>query len=252
MFSKVITYGKAVGIITKNMFFWSPSTYHKSQRFMGEIIQYDLVNRYSCFNLKQIPITDIIDHFDIESIKLKEFKGTWGGVSLTEILLLCWLAQQRRPRIILEIGTFQGITTLNLALNSPAGTKVLTVNLPVMHDSTRFYQTDPELSLQRPRSNLWKDYGVENKITQILSDTAELAPNQLPENIDMIFIDGSHSHEYVSNDTELALNILSPKGMIVWHDYDPLSPVHKYLNELANSRLLTHIIGTTLVLFESV
>ncbi|MCX5908341.1 MAG: hypothetical protein NTY64_14440, partial [Deltaproteobacteria bacterium] len=75
MFSKVITYGRAFGIITKNMIFWSPSTYHKSQRFVGEMIQYDLVNKYACPNLKQIPIADLFDHFDIESIKLKEFKG---------------------------------------------------------------------------------------------------------------------------------------------------------------------------------
>ncbi len=218
---------------------------------MGEIIQYDRINRYSCPNLKQIPIADLFANFDIESIKLKEFKGTDGGVSLVEILLLCWLAQQRRPRIILEIGTFQGITTLNLALNSPPETKVITVDLPAMKNSTHFYQTDPELSLQRPRSGLWKDYGVENKIIQILCDTADLASDQLPENVDMIFIDGSHSYEYVLNDTELVLNIVSPKGIILWHDYDEVSQVYRYLNELAKSKLLMNIIGTRLVLFEN-
>jgi hypothetical protein len=251
MFLKAMTWGKAFGIITKNMLFWSPSTYHKSQRFVGEIIQYDLINRYSCPHLKQIPLADLSTDFDIESIKLKEFKGTYGGVSLVEILLLCRLTQERRPRSILEIGTFQGITTLNLALNSPPDTKIITVDLPALHNSTRFYQTDPELSLQRPRSNLWKDYGVQNKITQFLCDSAELSANHLPENIDMIFIDGSHSYEYVSKDTEFALSILSPKGMILWHDYYPINQAYKYLNELAQSKPLSNIIGTSLVLFES-
>ncbi len=250
MFSKANTYGKAVGIITKNIFFWSPSTYHKSQRFVGEIIQYDLINRYSCPHLKRTPITDLFADFDIESIKLKEFKSTWGGVSLVEILLLCRLTQERRPRSILEIGTFQGITTLNLALNSPPETKVITVDLPAKPNSTLFIQTDPELSLQRPRPNLWQDYGVENKITQIFCDTAALASNQLPEIIDLIFIDGSHSYESVLKDTELALNILSPQGTILWHDYYPINQVYKYLNELAKSKPLRNIIGTSLVLFE--
>ncbi len=252
MLAKAKTWSKALGIITKNMFFYSPSSFRKSQRFVGEIIQYERINRYSCPNLKQISITDLCNPFDIESIKLKEFKGTWGGMNLVEILLLCWLVQHRQPRFILEIGTFQGITTLNLALNAPSGTKVITVDLPATNNSPRFYQTDPELSLQRPRPYLWQDYGVENRIIQIYCDSGELTFHQFHQKMDMIIIDGSHSYDNVRSDTELAFEILSPRGMILWHDYDPMSrDVYKYLNELATTKCLKNILGTRFVLFES-
>jgi len=38
---------------------------------------------------------------------------------------------------------------------------------------------------------------------------------------DLIFIDGSHTQEYVKNDTELALRLVQKNnGIILWHDYD--------------------------------
>jgi len=40
--------------------------------------------------------------------------------------------------------------------------------------------------------------------------------------IDFLFIDGDHSYEGVKSDFELYSNLLSPKGIIVLHDTDPL------------------------------
>src|SRR5919205_1906675 len=42
-----------------------------------------------------------------------------GSMTITEIASLCNLVAERRPRKILEIGTFQGLTTLNMAMNAP-------------------------------------------------------------------------------------------------------------------------------------
>ena len=38
--------------------------------------------------------------------------------------------------------------------------------------------------------------------------------------MDFIFVDGSHSYDYVLNDSRKALSLLrGGKGIILWHDY---------------------------------
>ena len=37
-----------------------------------------------------------------------------------------------------------------------------------------------------------------------------------------MFIDGSHQYEYCKNDTEKAFEMLSPQGVVLWHDYGKL------------------------------
>jgi hypothetical protein len=60
-----------------------------------------------------------------------------GNVTLYELLCMCRMVRERKPHAIFEIGTFDGRTTLNLALNSPSETKVFTLDLPPA-TATRF------------------------------------------------------------------------------------------------------------------
>jgi len=66
---------------------------------------------------------------------------------------------------------------------------------------------------------------------------------------DLIFVDGSHAASYVRSDSEKALAMLAPGGLLLWHDYSPLMPgVWNTLNALHQSGTkLHHIRGTTLV-----
>jgi predicted O-methyltransferase YrrM len=58
---------------------------------------------------------------------------------------------------------------------------------------------------------------------------------------DLIFIDAHHFYESVRNDTQLVLPLLSPAGIIVWHDYanwgyfSGQNGVPEYWGELAPS-----------------
>ena len=40
-------------------------------------------------------------------------------MTITEISSVCHLVAARRPRKVLEIGSFRGLTTLNIAMNAP-------------------------------------------------------------------------------------------------------------------------------------
>jgi hypothetical protein len=67
-----------------------------------------------------------------------------------------------------------------------------------------------------------------------------------------VFVDASHAYSYVVNDTRLALALVRPGGIVLWHDY--VSPAHCYgvwraLNELARELPLAHVARTSLVAY---
>jgi len=51
--------------------------------------------------------------------------------------------------------------------------------------------------------------------------------------MDLVFVDGYHSYEYVKNDTEKGWEMLRPGGIIAWHDCVPDRPeIIRYLKSL--------------------
>ncbi|PYV20282.1 MAG: hypothetical protein DMG24_23270, partial [Acidobacteria bacterium] len=52
------------------------------------------------------------------------------GVKTHELIFLCQLVRSLRPNRILEFGTAEGRTTINLALHAPEESEVVTVNAP--------------------------------------------------------------------------------------------------------------------------
>ena len=174
----------------------------------------------------------------------------------TELLFLCSAVRRFRPRRILEFGTYLGNTTLHLAANAPDGARVYTVDLPPdtapavtglsTHDRIVASETAAALGSR------FRGTPYEARITQILTDSATYDFRLYEADFDFIFVDASHTYEYVKRDSETALSILAPGGLVFWHDYvSPieLTDVFRYLNELGRSRPLRHIRGTRLVYY---
>jgi len=69
----------------------------------------------------------------------------------------------------------------------------------------------------------------------------------------LVFVDGSHAHNYVIADTDTALKLLARKGWFIWHDYGVWEGVTRALEEIEASRHLglRHIRGTSLVVWKS-
>lgn len=142
-----------------------------------------------------------------------------GSMTITEISSLCHLIAASRPRKILEIGSFQGLTTLNIALNAPQA-EVHTLDLPPATDpnSTRFKNNDA--SIISRRGFLHYDGRPEAaRIYQHFGDTATFDYEEIGGDVDICLIDAAHSYEYVRNDTAKALPLMSPEGLLLWHDY---------------------------------
>lgn len=159
---------------------------------------------------------------------------TPGGVTPTELTYLCHMAASLRPNKVLEVGTFLGRTTLNLA-NVLPNSQIQTFNWP-------------QNLCSFPVGQKFKGTPQEDRITQVWGDTINFDFRTLPT-YEFAFIDADHSYEMVLNDSQKVFSRLSTDGAIVWHDTGPnhLGSTRAVM-EFCNANQLTfHIIeGTSL------
>jgi predicted O-methyltransferase YrrM len=178
-----------------------------------------------------------------------EFRVTrppdWGGsMTITEISSLCHLVAARRPRKVLEVGSFRGLTTLNIAMNAPDA-EIHTLDLPPDFDpaQTRFENNDANTI--RARGFYYYDGREEaSRIRQHYGDTATFDYAEVGGGVDFCLIDAAHSYEYVRNDTAKALPLMADGGLMLWHDYgrndflaapDDAWGVSRFLHEIADT-----------------
>lgn len=176
-----------------------------------------------------------------------------GNMSLEEILVICSIVKTYQPKSILEIGTFNGLTTLNMALNSPVDTKINTLDLDPhsLSDCESLWDEDLKFIFDKEKNlkafSLFKE---KNKITEHIGNSLTYDFSRF-HNTELIFIDGGHSHDIVASDTAKSLEILAPKGILIWHDYSCHSEdVFNFLNQLKKKIPLVNIEGTSLVIYK--
>jgi predicted O-methyltransferase YrrM len=211
--------------------------------------------------LNRIKINDIIKDNGINEIKIAELRYQKGNVGLLELIFINYLTKSYKPKKIFEIGTFDGRTTLNLALNSPVDSIIYTLDIsgkqnydtkfPLDKEDTELIQ--PNILGRRFQENIEK-FSMKNKIKQLIGDSATFDFSPYYNKINMVFIDGAHSYQYVKNDTEVALHLLRDgKGLIVWHDFFRygVAKALKKFKENMNYNLI-HIEKTSLVILKLV
>lgn len=204
--------------------------------------------------IPQIDLSEIIP--ESASIQILELVTVDGNISLLETIIIAKLIKHYNPSKLFEIGTFDGRTTLNMAANCSEQAKVYTLDLP----KDKLYSTklpivpvekkyiDKEISRLK-----YLGTDCEKKVVQLYGDSATFDFSPFFNMIDFMFIDGSHSYEYVLNDSKQALKMLkNGQGLILWHDYNTpfWQGVTRALNELYETsefRGLKHITGTSFV-----
>ncbi len=178
-----------------------------------------------------------------------------GNVTILELLIIIQLARQHGALHCFEVGTFDGRTTLNLAVNCAEQAKVYTLDLPqeeLGKTSLAIEQGDIAYIAKPISGARFRGTPYEHKIVQLYGDSSTFDYSPYRNRMDLVFIDGSHSHDYVLNDSRRAVELLRErKGVILWHDYGGVcGGVTKCLNGLYGSepgfRGLRHIEGTSL------
>ncbi|MBF0354616.1 MAG: class I SAM-dependent methyltransferase [Alphaproteobacteria bacterium] len=141
----------------------------------------------------------------------------------------------------------------------PPGAKVTTLTLgPGQHGSYKAEGGDdePETRMALVESTntkfLYSESEAEPKITQLFGDSKEFDPEPWLGRCDLVFVDGSHAYSYVVSDTQKALAMVKPGGLVLWHDYRGprrIKGVWKALNELADRLDLKHVKDTSLIVW---
>lgn len=180
-----------------------------------------------------------------------------GGTSDFETWILANLA--KGAKTIFEFGTATGKTAYLLARNAPGDARVITLTLAPdqLGDYRRGAGDDPAAERAAIAESEFERFyyggtAVEPKVTQVFGDSKGFDDSPYAGACDLIFIDGSHAYSYVRSDTEKALRMIAPGGIILWHDYHGprrAKGVFRALNELSGELELVRIKGTALVAY---
>ena len=179
-----------------------------------------------------------------------------GNIRISELGILAAFARSCEDGTSLfETGTFDGRTTLNLALNSPARCQVFTLDLPPELDTAFPLAQGERHMVEKPKpGSRYEKYraiypATIGKIHQLLGDSAVFDHTPYANSCSLVFVDGSHAYDYALSDTRAAMTMVGRGGVILWHDYGIWAGVTKALEELEQSRgyRLRNIRGTSLV-----
>lgn len=185
--------------------------------------------------LPPIGLNELGSEADGTEVRLQSLpQGRW-ATPLVDVVYLLKLVLMRRPASILEIGCYKGHTTALLARHAE-NAHIVTVDIE-SDAGGEFIGTELEARIDRRVGP---------------SGPALFRPG---EAFDLIFIDADHTFDAVKKDTELCLPMLSPGGLMVWHDYANWGyfsghcGVPEYLAQLAQRLPVRHLAPSNLAVY---
>jgi len=230
--------------------------------FKKEIQSVDIENVHKIFEPKKIsenllgPSDDLI----IKSFSVPSSYKVVGMTSDYESWILSCLSKVSDN--IFEFGTCSGKNTMLMALNSKENSRIVSLTLN-QNQSKKLSldKKDNNISIRNivNESNYEKFFfsgkEVEEKIEVIFIDSREFDTDKYLRKFDLIFIDGGHTYSVVKSDSEKAFEMLSSKGVIIWHDYvvgkESCKDICKFINELEKEKKIFHIKNTSMCYFKN-
>ena len=186
-------------------------------------------------DVRSLPTVDLLDICPgTQRWTLQSFPSVGASVSPMECAALAALSRLVGAKRVFEFGTYKGVSTTQLALNVATGGMVFTLDLPEDHPAYSLPIPKPEeqqiaaeggKGILIPRDLL-------DRVTFLTSDSATFDETPYLDTMDLVFVDGAHSYEYVKNDTEKGWRMLRSGGILAWHDCVPSHrDVVKYIKE---------------------
>src|SRR3990172_1826820 len=144
-----------------------------------------------------------------------------GASPFADIVVLAVLCHRYKPEKIFEIGTFEGLSACVFALNSSLQTHVYTLDLP--HDRDDIERIDRSFSAHSIRKSYRSGFLIDQLIAadaveRLYGDSAVFDFSPWYGSVDLFFVDGAHTEDYVVSDTEKAFRCLRQGGIVVLHD----------------------------------
>ena len=119
------------------------------------------------------------------------------------------LAELATGRVVLEIGSWRGRSTICLARTSE--------HVFALDTFAGDKDTGPRDTLRECADNLTR-FGVRHKVSLLVGRSDGIGP-VLRGPFGMVFVDASHDTFDVEHDSRLAVRLTGPGGVIVWHDW---------------------------------
>jgi predicted O-methyltransferase YrrM len=173
-----------------------------------------------------------------------------GNVQPYELIVISTICRHLNPDLVFEFGTFNGLTTLHLAMNAAADARIVTIDLAPEDTRRELINDDTYYIRDNSVGEMFQSTPEREKIEQIFGDTTKFDHTDYKGTADLVFVDAGHEYELVRSDTEKALDMLAPNGVILWHDYVfSHYGVYTWLNELSHVIQLHSIPKATLVCY---
>ena len=136
-----------------------------------------------------------------------------------ELMALLEIVDERRPRTVVEIGTFAGGTLSLLARCAASDAIVVSIDLPGGQYGGGYAES---------RAHLYRSFAErDQRIELVRADSHRLETRDRvrwlldSRPIDLLFIDGDHALEGVRRDLELYGPLLADDGLVAFHDIVP-------------------------------
>ncbi len=181
-------------------------------------------------------------------VHILSIEGVYGGMPPQDLYALLRVIRWVQPKRIFEMGTFQGVTTAHMALNSDA--EIFTLDLPrdLATETNGYHPLD--LALLQSREEIGRRYRQFNgRIHQLYGDSRTFDFDLYERSCDLVLVDACHLFDYVLSDSRNALKLLRETGAILWHDFGSSIDVNRVCKALAQQHKIYHLEGTCLALY---
>jgi hypothetical protein len=149
-----------------------------------------------------------------------------GHMQFSELAIVVAVVRTLGATSFAEIGTFDGLTILNLLENCPDLRTIYTVDLPegirAHKGAGSVFPIDSINASMIDSVDIGRRFATHPRssvVIPIREDSALVSPLHFPIEPEVFFIDGSHTFDYCWSDTQLARKVTSPGGVLIWHDY---------------------------------
>jgi hypothetical protein len=151
-----------------------------------------------------------------------------------ELMILAHVVRLLRPGRVVEFGTAEGRTALNIALHLPPEGEVVTLDFPPIpgtNDVGYFYWDQP----------------LKSKIKQVFTGVDTWDSTPFRSSAEIVFCDACDQLPGLAAEVAQAFTVVKPGGVIFRHDYGSAQwPTH-FWNELSREVPVKHLEGTTLL-----
>ncbi len=211
---------------------------------------FHLISAWSSGRLPRVSLQQAFPGIESCDVILRKAEARIIGWSLDlpELVHVVSVLKFTKARRILEIGTYDGFTALNLAANLDAGGEVRTVDLPQNQDQSQLRSEGgiPNACTTGMVGSQFQNEPEAQRIRQLWGDSTTTPWENFGGPFDVIFIDGCHEYSFVLSDSRNAFKHIRPGGTIFWHDYGQFPDVSKAVDELAREHPIQIIAGTRL------